>query len=99
MRWLLTLATALMFSISLTGCGSSPKETVVTVAPQKVEQLAVEPPSAAMIPPAKAIPLVKGAADAENSATMRQNNLSCSNDRAKLIILQEYVKTLFNKEN
>lgn len=98
MRWLLALALALTFSMSLIGC-SSPKETVVIVAPQKVEQLAVEPPSAAMIPPAKAIPLVKGAADAENSATMRQNNLSCSNDRAKLIILQEYVRTLFNKEN
>lgn len=98
MRWLLALALALTFSMSLVGC-SSPKETVVTVAPQKVEQLAVEPPSAAMIPPAKAIPLVKGAADAANSATMRQNNLSCSNDRAKLIILQEYVRTLFNKEN
>lgn len=98
MRWLLALALALTFSMSLVGCSSS-KETVVTVAPQKVEQLAVEPPSAAMIPPAKAIPLVKGAADAENSATMRQNNLSCSNDRAKLIILQEYVRTLFNKEN
>lgn len=98
MRWLLALALALTFSMSLVGC-SSPKGTVVTVAPQKVEQLAVEPPSAAMIPPAKAIPLVKGAADAENSATMRQNNLSCSNDRAKLIILQEYVRTLFNKEN
>lgn len=98
MRWLLALALALTFSMSLGGC-SSPKGTVVTVAPQKVEQLAVEPPSAAMIPPAKAIPLVKGAADAENSATMRQNNLSCSNDRAKLIILQEYVRTLFNKEN
>lgn len=98
MRWLLALAIALTFSMALVGC-SSPKGTVVTVAPQKVEQLAVEPPSAAMIPPAKAIPLVKGAADAENSATMRQNNLSCSNDRAKLIILQEYVRTLFNKEN
>ena len=98
MRWLLALALALTFSMSLVGC-SSPKETVVAVAPQKVEQLAVELLSAAMIPPAKAIPLVKGAADAENSATMRQNNLSCSNDRAKLIILQEYVRTLFNKEN
>lgn len=98
MRWLLALAIALTFSMALVGC-SSPKSTTVTVAPQKVEQLAVEPPAAAMIPPAIAIPLVKGAPDADNSAIMRQNNLSCSNDRAKLIILQDYVKSLFNKEN
>ena len=55
MRWLLTLAIALTFSMALVGC-SSPKSTTVTVAPQKIEQLAVEPPAAAMIPPATAIP-------------------------------------------
>lgn len=84
----------IILSILLCSC-SSQKECRVELQPQRVDQIASKPPEAAMKPPSKAIPLKVGAEDSYNSGVMRVNNLSCSNDRAKLIILQDYIRTLF----
>lgn len=81
----------------LCGCATS-VEREYNIDPPDVGRLIVRPPEGAMKQPAKAIPLKKGAPDAVNSGIMRDNNLSCSNDRAKLIILQDYIRTLFPKE-
>lgn len=93
MRWLLTM----LLTVALCGCTTQVEKTY-KIAPQEVDQLIVKPPEGSMKPPSKAIPLRKGAPDAVNSGIMRDNNLSCSNDRAKLLILQDYIMTLFPKE-
>ena len=64
----------------LCGCATS-GEREYKIDPPDVGRLIVKPPEGAMKPPAKAIPLKKGAPDAVNSGIMRDNNLSCSNDR------------------
>ena len=86
------MALILMFCCaSLSGCSS----TVVTGKPD-VTTLIVPPPDRAMKPPHDPIPLVKGDTKLGNSEIMTKNNLACVDDRNKLIILQDYVKSIFN---
>lgn len=86
----------MMLSIILCSCSFNNNDKLIPA--QSVEQIASKPPESAMIAPEKSIPLKHGAEDSYNSGVMRINNLSCSNDRAKLIILQEYVRTLFPED-
>lgn len=90
------LALALMLCC-LSGCSSSGTK-VVTGEPD-VKTLIAPPPDRAMVPPHNLIPLVKGDTKLGNIEIMKKNNLACVDDRNKLIILQDYVKSIFNSND
>lgn len=80
---------------SLSGCSTSEGVKVVTGEPD-VKALVAPPPDRAMVPPHDPIPLVKGDTKLGNIEIMKKNNLACVDDRNKLIVLQDYVKSIFN---
>ena len=82
----------------LSGCSSSEGVKVVAGEPD-VKTLIVPPPDRAMVPPHEPIPLVKGDTKLGNIEVMKKNNLACVDDRNKLIILQDYVRSIFNNDN
>ena len=93
------LALALMLGCaSLSGCSSSDGAKVVVGEPD-VKALVAPPPDRAMVPPHDPIPLVKGDTKLGNIEVMKKNNLACVDDRNKLIILQDYVRSIFNSNN
>lgn len=80
---------------SLSGCSTSDGVKVVTGEPD-VKTLIVPPPDKAMKPPHDPVPLTKDDIKLGNIEIMKKNNLACVDDRNKLIILQDYVKSIFN---
>lgn len=93
------LALALMLGCaSLSGCSSTSGVEVVAGEPD-VKTLVAPPPDRAMVPPHDPIPLVKGDTKLGNIEIMKKNNLACVDDRNKLIILQDYVKSIFSNNN
>lgn len=93
-----TIVSIVLALALLSGCTATPEVVPVVSAPDTSE-LIVRPPAEAMTPAHNAIPLKKGDTKAGNIVTLRQNNLLCVDDRAKLTTLQKYILGLFPDKN
>ena len=89
---------SMLFAVTLLiGCTATP-EVKPIAEPSDPTKLLVRPPAAAMMPAHEPIPLKKGDDKAGNISIMRENNMLCVDDRAKLTTLQKYILGIFPAE-
>lgn len=87
---------ALLIFLMVLCLSACSKQEVVPIAttPDPAELLA-QPPAEAMVKAHDPIPLQKGQSNSYYSGIMRENNLLCADDRAKLTTLQRYILGIF----